>query len=143
MPENPEKVRLRKMRYRHNLKKYHPEKYRKYLAHRHEKYLKNRDRNREKGALYNQRKRLLTITILGGKCSQCGISDIRVLQIDHINGGGQHQRKHEGGYKRVTKEVLCDTENAKKKYQLLCANCNWIKRYENNEHNQFFKTGHH
>ncbi len=25
--------------------------------------------------------------------------------------------------------------NIKNNYQLLCANCNWIKRYENNEGN--------
>ena len=29
--------------------------------------------------------------------------------------------------------ILRDPEAAKQKFQLLCANCNWIKRYEANE----------
>ena len=65
----------------------------------------------------------------GGQCSRCGFSDIRALQIDHVNGGGcQEIKRHtlSGYYKKVM-------DNKNGKYQLLCANCNWIKRYENGE----------
>jgi NADPH-dependent 7-cyano-7-deazaguanine reductase QueF len=66
---------------------------------------------------------------LGNKCVRCGITDIRVLQIDHVNGHGNKEHKELKDYGFMLK-VLADTEG---NYQLLCANCNWIKRYENKE----------
>lgn len=70
---------------------------------------------------------------LGGVCCQCGFSDIRALQIDHINGDGNTERKEIGSNSpKFYKKVLNDDG---KDYQLLCANCNWIKRSENNEIN--------
>jgi hypothetical protein len=67
---------------------------------------------------------------LGGKCVRCGFSDTRALQIDHVKGGGKYQSKLMGRavYYRYVLAHLQDGE-----YQLLCANCNWIKRAENNE----------
>jgi hypothetical protein len=65
---------------------------------------------------------------LGNKCCKCGFTDHRALQIDHINGGGNKEIssiKTHGVYKKV----IVNPE----KYQLLCANCNWIKRYEDRE----------
>ena len=73
---------------------------------------------------YNK-KRLEVILALGNICCRCGFSDIRALQIDHINGGGSKERKTKSG-KSYLYHVLKDLS----KYQLLCANCNWIKRYE-------------
>mgnify|MGYP001561252533 CR=1 FL=1 len=67
---------------------------------------------------------------LGGKCKHCGFSDIRALQIDHKNGrGGKERRNHTNlvGYRRFVLENI-------EKYQLLCANCNWIKRVEEKEY---------
>lgn len=73
---------------------------------------------------------------MGGVCVKCGFSDYRALQIDHINGGGNKEikflratKKH-GFYHKIVLESHLKNE---KKYQLLCANCNWIKRFENNE----------
>jgi hypothetical protein len=57
---------------------------------------------------------------------------MRALQIDHVNGGGTKERKIYNGQNRyaiILKRLL---ENSKE-YQILCANCNWIKRYNNNE----------
>lgn len=83
--------------------------------------------------VYMQRLRKSALEILGGKCVRCGFSDERALQIDHINGGGVKEiREHlfKGNYhKYVIESVL----SKKVKYQLLCANCNWIKRSENGE----------
>ena len=73
---------------------------------------------------------------LGGKCIKCGFDDKRALQIDHINGDGHIERK-ERKYKgkgSFHSSVLKSFINKENKYQLLCANCNWIKRFENNEH---------
>ena len=70
---------------------------------------------------------------MGGKCVRCGFSDPRALQIDHINGGGSKERKERGFNGNFHRHVLKSFINKENKYQLLCANCNWIKRVENNE----------
>lgn len=75
------------------------------------------------------------LEVMGNKCARCGFADWRALQIDHVNGGGTEHRKtnraHPVTYLREVREaVLAES----KEFQLLCANCNWIKRYENKEH---------
>lgn len=69
----------------------------------------------------------------GGKCARCSFDDVRALQIDHVDGGGGKHRKEVviaylllGWLKR---------NKFPKGFQILCANCNWIKRFENNENN--------
>lgn len=82
----------------------------------------------------DQRLRKSVIEALGGKCVTCEFSDPRALQIDHINGGGQRERKKLGyGRNKLYQIVLASFLAKENKYQLLCANCNWIKRYVNNE----------
>jgi len=70
--------------------------------------------------------------LLGNKCKGCGVDDFRVLQIDHIEGGGRNEKKKLTSV-RYQSFVLLSILNKEKRYQLLCANCNWIKRYENDE----------
>jgi len=63
------------------------------------------------------------------RCVKCGIDDIRVLDVDHIHGGGTEQRKTAGRgnqfYHYLIKAGLPDG------YQLLCRNCNWLAHLEN------------
>lgn len=80
---------------------------------------------------YNKRLRARILELLGGKCP-CGFSDPRALQVDHVNGNGSEDRRVHG--RKYTKEVIRSIEAGEGKYQLLCANCNWIKRYENKEY---------
>lgn len=70
-----------------------------------------------------QRKK--AIEKLGGKCVRCGFDDWRALQFDHVNGGGNR-----GGARGRVHYLrrLIDAVNGE--LQLLCANCNCIKRYE-------------
>lgn len=84
-----------------------------------------------------QRKREL-VQLMGNKCARCNFSDIRALQIDHVNSDGAIERRYwkqfgglalEQFYCIVAKSYTMN-EN---RYQLLCANCNWIKRSENRE----------
>lgn len=72
--------------------------------------------------------RAAIIAFLGSSCVKCGFTDVRALQVDHINGGGHREVSSIGQY-HVMKKVL----NGDDGYQLLCANCNWIKRVENQE----------
>jgi hypothetical protein len=77
---------------------------------------------------YWLKQRNAVIEMLGGKCVYCGISDLRVLQIDHINGGGGKEiRKYGPRRYKIYLARKCIG------LQLLCANCNAIKKYENNE----------
>ncbi len=75
---------------------------------------------------YNQRIREQAMNALGGVCSQCGYSDQRVLEIDHIEGGGREHRKrvdHKAQYRNIR-------DGQTEGYQLLCSNCHGIKSYE-------------
>jgi hypothetical protein len=76
---------------------------------------------------------------LGNRCSSplCrwinldgtrGCTEKKCLQVDHVNGDGYLERKL--GMYGLYKKVMSDTEGA---YQLLCANCNWIKKVDNKE----------
>ena len=92
-----------------------------------------RKRNLEKARAtcrgYEAKRRAKVLAHLGGKCVRCGFSDPRALQIDHVYGGGTKDlRKYRGVqyHNRVLKD-------AGGQYQLLCANCNWIKRVEQKE----------
>jgi hypothetical protein len=85
---------------------------------------------------YMQKIRASVVEALGGVCDRCGFSDKRALQIDHINAGGSKERKERKYKGSFHSHVLKSFLNKEKKYQLLCANCNWIKRFENNEMNK-------
>ncbi len=90
---------------------------------------------------YIVRKRHNLIDLMGGKCVHCGFTDKRALQIDHVDGDGWVQRKKYkefGGISNTMYYNLVEESYLKKDgaYQILCANCNWIKRIENREYNQ-------
>ncbi len=79
---------------------------------------------------HQQRIRQRLLDILGRKCVQCGFTDWRALQVDHVNGDGRRERIQLNNVSKLFHAVLADPG----RYQLLCANCNWIKRYEQGEH---------
>ena len=94
----------------------------------------NRDKNRSSQFKYRQRKRMKLFNEVGLKCVHCGTIDERVLQLDHINGGGTQDRKRCTSTHQFYSFYLNDVLLAKKTLQTLCANCNIIKRYENQEY---------
>lgn len=81
-----------------------------------------------KTAATYRKQRNKVLKLLGGKCKVCGFNDPRALQIDHVNGGGC---KTPFRNYRLAPQII---KAAPELYQLLCANCNWIKRAERNEH---------
>lgn len=112
-------------------------------------YLKNRDKaialskkwhseNRGRWMLGRRlhRKRLRDAVLkkLGDECKHCGISDERVLQVDHVHGNGKADRALHcnGSAPSYLKKILLDKTGM---YQLLCANCNLIKYRESIRHN--------
>lgn len=64
------------------------------------------------------------------KCFKCGYQDIRALSIDHINGGGRKQ------IRTIRKTRFYDwivKNNYPSGLQVLCMNCQFIKKIENKE----------
>jgi len=94
-----------------------------------------REQHKEEARLRRHEPRTKLIDKLGNKCIRCGFLDIRALQLDHINGGGTQEIKAVK-YNTVMlyRFYLTNLELARKRLQVLCANCNWIKRSENKEY---------
>jgi len=118
------------------------EAHRKYhIEHRSEllKRMRERYQNRKAEYIKNNRqtywrlKREVFI-LLGDKCSVCGLSDRRALQIDHVNGGGT-QEIQSLCPTTYFRKIISEVKSGSKKYQLLCANHNAIKRWESHELN--------
>jgi len=70
---------------------------------------------------------------LGDHCVKCGFSDKRALQVDHINGNGNKTRREMTNYKFLKSLLEVSDEELFSNHQILCANCNQIKKIENNE----------
>lgn len=69
------------------------------------------------------------LIMLGYRCARCGYDEApRAFQIDHVNGGGRAEFRRIGYYKIVARVLRGEPG-----YQLLCANCNVIKRFANGE----------
>jgi hypothetical protein len=72
------------------------------------------------------------VKLLGAMCIECGYrADIRALQIDHINGGGNAERKSHKSSNNYLKSISDNI--ALQKHQILCVNCNGIKMSVNSE----------
>ena len=79
--------------------------------------------------------------MLGSKCSNpynlphpewC--NDLRILQVDHIHGGGTKERKfNHGSNIQYYLNILRKIKAGSKDYQLLCPNCNLLKKILNKE----------
>lgn len=68
---------------------------------------------------------------LGHKCAHCSDDRIHVLSIDHVNGdGADHRREIGRDYRKLYNSVIEDSSG---RFQLLCMNCQWIKRHSNGE----------
>jgi len=102
----------------------------------------HRDQHREWQREHRYKVRKEILVLIGGavRCQKCGYdADWRALQIDHINGGGRADA--DTNVRGLTN--LWSLRNklkrpdflvaARKKYQVLCANCNRIKCYTNDE----------
>lgn len=61
----------------------------------------------------------------GGKCTCCGIDDIRFLNIDHIYGGGNKHRRDIGRSSGTGFYYWIRVNNYPEDFQVLCYNCNF------------------
>jgi hypothetical protein len=103
-----------------------------YQAYQRDYYQKNREAVLPRMRVANLRSyhkmKDEAVDSLGGVCCACGHEDRRVLQIDHVNGGGGAERKRQGSATtlRRIRDFLRDNPT-QAEYQLLCANCHALK----------------
>lgn len=91
-----------------------------------------KNKNKDKIRSYRKKRRnkikQKVIDLYGGQCSCCGETIIQFLTMDHIEGGGSRDRRksknHIDIWRSMVKEYHEDSINAKKKYRVLCFNCN-------------------
>lgn len=94
------------------------------ITHKYGKY-KALKRNK----LYNEYREKIISHYTNGtnSCASCGCSDIRVLDIDHVNNDGAAHRKAMGC---LTSVWWIIKNNFPIGFQILCKNCNWLKEME-------------
>lgn len=73
---------------------------------------------------YGQKRRMIVLEHYGSKCTCCGESEIKFLEVDHINNNGAQHRKELGSYKIINWLIK---NNFPEGFQLLCSNCNMAK----------------
>lgn len=95
------------------------EKRRQYMREYRKRNPKYVQKTYERKRVHYKQKRESVITALGGKCIQCGLEDIRVLQFDHIDPLNNHKRSWDEVEKAIEQGNI----------QLLCANCHAIKSW--------------
>lgn len=109
------------------------EKRRAYANRYYAEHPKEREAQKQRHRRYNERQKQTVVehysqgTML---CCSCGFSDIRALTIDHIDGGGL---SHLGQIGKGNLYPWLIKNDFPEGYQVLCMNCNWIKRHENRE----------
>lgn len=87
--------------------------------------------HRKAGEESHRRARAELLAHFGGECLECGYANSRALQVDHVDGGGAIDRIAIGCHPR---QILRAAQREPSRYQLLCANCNAIKRITHGEH---------
>lgn len=109
-----------------------PEVKRRLAAHREKYYIKIRktpgymQKRREQALRYYHRYRAEALAAYGNKCACCGETEPAFLSFDHMNGGGEKERKMgiygTTLYRRLIKHHPEDA-------QILCHNCNQAKGF--------------
>ena len=95
----------------------------------------NKCRINIKSRKYNKQIKMCILSHYSGGvpyCNHCGEKDIRCLSIDHIEGcGSSHRRELKINFYNWLKQ-----NGMPDGYMVLCFNCQWVKRYINNECNR-------
>jgi hypothetical protein len=90
-----------------------------------------KQKEQERKRLYYRTRMLEVLNLLGDHCVLCGITDRRLLQIDHIHGSGaKHRKSINNAWWKYLKDIKQSVEEGRGEFRLLCANCNWIDAIE-------------
>jgi hypothetical protein len=95
-------------------------------------YAEHPDKPGTTQCVYRAKVRELVFAHYGKTCARCGYADERALSIDHIDGGGNaHRKTYKIGGSSFY--VWLVKNNFPEGFQVLCMNCQFIKRHEKNE----------
>ena len=103
-----------------------------YNAYQRSYYEKNKEkllpRARKANAKAYRNMKAEILSLLGGKCAVCGITQF--LQVDHVQGnGGEHRGRTPNNHTTSLRDIrnAARADEAEGKYQLLCANHHYEK----------------
>lgn len=82
--------------------------------------------------------KLKLITLFGGKCAECNITDWRVLELNHLNGNRKDDIEKYKSLAKLYRAVL-NGERTTEDLNLLCANCNVIHEYKTGNRQEMFE----
>lgn len=71
------------------------------------------------------------------ECEWCKVKDMRVLSIDHINGGGNRHRKNEGKNGNFDFYGWLVKNNFPEGFRVLCMNCQWIAKHDKHDNGKW------
>lgn len=125
---NPERYRLEAKEYYEMNKDKLQEKGRKKYYHNKQKRRQQRDKIKEEVLSHYGNGQLA--------CVKCNFRDIRALSLDHIRGDGNEEKRrlHKVG---IDLYIYLKKNGYPEGYQTLCMNCQFIKRVERGEYNQW------
>ena len=115
-----------KKKYNKELKEYSKKYSREHRDCLREKTREWRSKNRDRVAMWGKKKRMEVLNIVSNNnivCDRCGCNDIRLLEINHKNGGGSKETKRGKSIYKFYAEII----NGKRKtndLELLCKVCN-------------------
>ena len=90
--------------------------------------------NRENHKKWIRQLKEQLFNILGDKkCVNCGYDNELALQFDHKDGGGNQEKKTLASSYQKYKFYVSNPKLARTKLQILCGNCNSIKKFKNKE----------
>ena len=75
--------------------------------------------------------RIKAISRLNGKCVSCSTRNHQILDFDHIIP------RFSSGYRKTTRNEQ-EMKRHPERFQLLCANCHWIKTFKQAGYNKFY-----
>lgn len=84
---------------------------------------------KEASGRHNWRMRILALLILGGRCAVCGVSDLRILQINHRDGGGRREIGPGRDARRFYRSIVNGERNTDD-LEVRCANHNVLYEHE-------------
>ena len=119
---NGEEIRVQRKRWRQVNRE-------KFRAYKKAEYFANRPRILQKQKERNQSIKLQVMDHYSDRkinCAHCGFNNINALSIDHVGGSGNKQRGMLGSGVKFYKWVI--KNNYPGGFQVLCYNCNWLKR---------------
>ena len=97
----------------------------------------NPQKHREQSRLSKRKLKCQVFGIYGTACKCCGFSDIRALTLDHVFNNGSDERKAIGERGVYRRSLLAEYRS---EYQILCMNCQFIKRVKANKQNQWLHS---